>query len=105
VSGLLEGDKLRGSWVPPREIHELRDLTRQRVHVLEDLNRVKNRIEQLCQAGNVKISSVATDLFGLSGRTMLKAIVEGKRDPGWMRFRTQAWLITRAAPCVARNRN
>ena len=69
--------------MPPLEIRELRDLTRQRVHVLEDVNRIKNRIEQLCQAGNIKISSVATDLFGLSGRTMLKAIVEGKRDPGW----------------------
>src|SRR5205814_9477022 len=56
----------------------------QRVNLLEDLNRAKNRIEQLCQAGNIKISSVASDLFGLSGRTMLKAIVEGRRDPGWM---------------------
>jgi len=70
--------------VPPREIRELRDLTRQRVHLVEDLNRVKNRIEQLCQANNIKISPVATDLLGLSGRTMLKAIVEAKRDPGWM---------------------
>jgi transposase len=70
--------------VPPREIRELRDLTRQRVNLLDDLNRAKNRIEQLCQTGNIKISSVATDLFGLSGRTMLKAIVEGTRDPGWM---------------------
>jgi hypothetical protein len=48
------------------------------------LNRAKNRIEQLCQAGNIKVSSVATDLFGVSGRKMLKAIVEGKRDAGWM---------------------
>jgi transposase len=62
----------------------LRDLTRQRVHVLEDSNRVKNRIEQLCQAGNIKISSVATDIFGVSGRKMLKALVEGKQDAGWM---------------------
>jgi transposase len=84
IAGLLEGGKLKGSLVPPREIRELRDLTRQRVNLLEDLNRAKNRIEQLCQTGNIKISSVATDLFGLSGRTMLKAIVEGKRDPGWM---------------------
>lgn len=84
IAGLLEGGKLRNSWVPPRPIRELRDLTRQRVNVLEDLNRAKNRIEQLCQAGNVKVSSVATDLFGVSGRQMLKAIVEGKRDPGWM---------------------
>jgi transposase len=84
IAGLLESDKLRGSWVPPREIRELRDLTRQRVHTLEDANRVKNRIEQLCQTGNIKISSVATDLFGVSGRQMLKALVEGKRDAGWM---------------------
>jgi transposase len=84
IAGLLETGKLKGSLVPPREIRELRDLTRQRVHLLEDLNRVKNRIEQLCQTGNIKVSSVATDAFGVSGRRMLKAIVEGKRDPGWM---------------------
>jgi transposase len=84
IAGLLDSGKLRGSWVPPREVRELRDLTRQRVHVLEDMNRVKNRIEQLCQTGNIKVSSVATDLFGVSGRRMLKAVVEGKRDAGWM---------------------
>jgi hypothetical protein len=84
IADLLEGGKLRGSWVPPRAIRELRDLTRQRVHVLEDLNRAKSRIEQLCKTGNIKVSSVATDLFGVSGRKMLAAIVEGKHDAGWM---------------------
>ena len=84
IGDLLEGGKLRGSWVPPRAIRELRDLTRQRVHVLEDLNRAKNRIEQLCQSGNIKVSSVATDLFGVSGHKMLQAIVEGQHDAGWM---------------------
>lgn len=84
IANLLETGKLKGSFVPPRPVRELRDLTRQRVHVLADLNRVKNRVEQLCQAGNIKVSSVATDLFGTSGRTMLKALVEGKRDAGWM---------------------
>jgi transposase len=84
IAGLLEGGKLKNSWVPPRPIRELRDLTRQRVNLLEDLNRAKNRIEQLCQTGNIKVSSVATDLFGVSGRRMLKALVEAKRDPGWM---------------------
>src|SRR5881227_1732371 len=73
-----------GSWVPPRSIRELRDLTRHRVNILEDLNRAKNRIEQLCQSGNIKVSSVATDLFGVSGRKMLKAIVENQHDAGWM---------------------
>lgn len=84
IADLLEGGKLRGSWVPERAIRELRDLTRQRVHVLEDRNRVQNRIEQLCQTGNIKVSSVATDLFGVSGRQMLKDLVEGERDAGWM---------------------
>jgi transposase len=84
IAGLLESGRLKNSWVPARPVRELRDATRQRVNLLEDLNRAKNRIEQLCQAGNIKVSSVATDLFGVSGRRMLKAIVEGKRDAGWM---------------------
>jgi transposase len=84
IADLLEGGKLRGSLVPVRQIRELRDLTRHRVHLLDDVNRAKNRIQQLCQSGNIKVSSVATDLFGVSGRKMLLAIVEGKRDPGWM---------------------
>jgi transposase len=77
-------DDLRGSFIPPREIRELRELTRTRVHLLEDLNRVQNRIGQLCETGNIKIASVCRDLFGASGRSMLNALVEGKRDAGWM---------------------
>jgi len=80
----LENGDLDGSFVPHREIRELRDLTRWRVHLVEDLNRVKNRISQMCEAGNIKVSSVASDLFGVSGRRMLNALVEGTRDPGWM---------------------
>jgi len=102
IADLLESGKLRGSWVPPRPIRELRDLTRLRVNVLDDLNRAKNRIEQLCQSGNIKISSVATDLFGVSGRHMLKDIVEGERDAGWMadtargKLRAKRGELTRA---------
>jgi transposase len=84
LAGFLERGELDGSFVPSREIRELRDLTRSRVHLLEEVNRVKNRIGQMCEAGNIKVSSVASDLFGVSGRRMLQAIVEGKRDPGWM---------------------
>jgi transposase len=80
----LENQDLQGSFVPVREIRELRDLTRARVHLLQEVNRVKNRIGQMCEAGNIKVSSVASDLFGVSGRRMLQAIAEGKRDAGWM---------------------
>jgi transposase len=47
----LERDELRGSFLPPREIRELRELTRLRVHWLQDLNRVKNRITTVCETG------------------------------------------------------
>jgi transposase len=80
----LEREDLKRSFIPPREIRELRDLTRLRVHWLEDLNRIKNRIGQLCETGNIKVSSVASDLFGISGRRMLASLVEGNRDAGWM---------------------
>ncbi len=54
------------------------------MHWLEDLNRIKNRIGQLCESGNIKVSSVATDLFGVSGRRILASLVQGNRDAGWM---------------------
>jgi len=80
----LQGGRLRGSFVPPRAIRELRELTRSRVHLLEELNRVKNRIGQLCETGNIKVSSVATDLFGVSGRKMLAGLVSGLHDAPWL---------------------
>ena len=80
----LERGELVGSFIPPRPIRELRDLTRGRIHLVEEVNRVKNRISALCETGNIKVSSVATDLFGTSGRRMLHAVAEGKRDPDWM---------------------
>ncbi len=84
IAKLLQNHELRGSFVPPREIRELRELLRQRVHLLQEMNRVKNRIEQVCQSGNIKLSSVATNIFGLSGRQMLEGLIEGNRDPGWL---------------------
>jgi transposase len=84
LAGHLARGELKGSFVPPQPVRELRDLTRQRVRLLQDLNRVKNRIGQLCETGNIKVSSVATDLFGASGRRMLKGVVKGDREAAWM---------------------
>ena len=80
----LENGDLDGSLVPPREVREWRDWTRWRVHLTQEVNRVKNRMGQMCEAGNIQVSSVASDLFGASGRRMLQAMVEGKGDAGWM---------------------
>jgi transposase len=84
LASKLQNEELQGSFIPPRDIRELRDLTRLRVHWLQDLNRVKNRIGQLCESGNIKISSVASKLFGVSGRRMLDSLTRGNRDAGWM---------------------
>lgn len=84
LAHLHEREQLRGSFIPPVEIRELRELTRTRVHLLEDSNRMKNRVAQVCETGNIKLSSVATDLFGVSGRRMLTALIENKRDAGWI---------------------
>ena len=55
-----------------------------RIYFCKCVNRVKNRIGQLCETANIKVSSLATDLFGVGGRRMLESLADGKRDAGWM---------------------
>jgi transposase len=105
----LERGELEGSFVPPRPVRELRDLTRGRIHLVEEVNRVKNRVSAVCEAGNIKVGSVATDLFGVSGRRMLKAVGEGNQDPAWMadfaqgrlRQKRQELQLALEGPCFA----
>ena len=72
---------VRGSFVPPQPIRELRDLTRTRVTMTRDRAREINRLEKLLEDAGIKLSSVATDILGVSGRAMLDALVAGQRDP------------------------
>jgi len=62
----------------------LRDLTRLRVALLQDQNRVQNRIEKLLEDANIKLGSVVSNTLGTSGRKILKAVIAGDKDPGWM---------------------
>jgi transposase len=62
----------------PQPIRELRDLTRDRRKLVESQAAERNRLLKLLESANIKLSSVATDAFGVSGRLMLKALVEGK---------------------------
>jgi transposase len=84
LAELLQCGLLKSSFVPPQEIRELRDLTRMRVSLLEDQNRVQNRIEKILEDANIKLGSVASDTLGTSGTQIIKAIVKGDKDPGWM---------------------
>lgn len=73
---------VRASFVPPRPIRELRDLTRTRRQVGRDVVRHQQRVEKVLQDANIKLSSVLSDLFGPSGVRMLEAIAAGETSPG-----------------------
>ena len=81
LTKLNERGMLRPSFVPPREIRELRDYTRLRAELVEERSRHKQRLEKLLEDSLIKLSTVATDLLGKSGRSMLEALIAGQRDP------------------------
>jgi transposase len=72
---------VRGSFVPPEPIRQLRDLTRTRTTVVRQRAREIQRLEKLLEDAGIKLSSVATDISGVSGRAMLEALIAGQRDP------------------------
>jgi transposase len=81
LADLLCHGLLRPSFVPPKPIRELRDLTRYRRKLVESQAAERNRLLKLLETANIKLSSVATDVFGVSGRLMLRALIEGKATP------------------------
>jgi transposase len=72
---------IRPSFVPPPPIRRLRDLTRCRADLVAARTAEKSRVEKLLEDAQIKLSVVATDIFGVSGRQMLAALVAGERDP------------------------
>ncbi len=72
---------LRASFVPPPAIRELRDLTRYRVDLIGARTAEKQRVEKLLEDALIKLSVVVSDLFGVSGRAMMAALIDGHRDP------------------------
>ncbi|HZW45605.1 MAG TPA: IS110 family transposase [Dermatophilaceae bacterium] len=72
---------VRGSLVPPEPVRELRDLTRTRTAITRERTREVQRLEKLLEDAGIKLSSVATDFMGVSGRAMLEALIDGQRDP------------------------
>ena len=81
IAQLVEHGLVRPSFVPPKPIRELRNLTRYRKAQIEERTREAQRLDKILQDAGVKLSSVATDILGVSGRAMLVALVEGTRDP------------------------
>jgi len=89
---LLAHGLIRPSFVPPREIRELRDLTRHRVKLVHDRNRVHNRIHKVLEDASIKLDTVASDILGTTGRKIIEAIIAGEDRPDWLADKAQGTL-------------
>jgi transposase len=78
---VAERQMIRPSFVPPPPIRRLRDLTRYRIDLVDECSAEKNRVEKLLEDAQIKLSVVASDIFGVSGRDMMAALLAGQRDP------------------------
>jgi transposase len=82
IADLHKHGLLRPSFVPPRSIRDLRDLTRTRAMLTQEHTTICNRIQKVLEDANIKLRSVASDVFGASGRAMLQALMTAENDPG-----------------------
>ena len=81
IAQLLQCGLLKASFVPPLAIRQLRDLTRRRTQLVRERASVVNRIQKILEDANIKLAGVASDILGVSGRSMLTAISRGMSDP------------------------
>jgi transposase len=81
IAQVLEHGLVRGSFVPPAPIRELRDLTRYRKSIIQERTRHANRLHKSLEDAGVKLATVVNNILGVSGRAMLEALVRGTTDP------------------------
>lgn len=81
IAQLLQCGLLRGSYVPPAVIREWRDLTRTRTTLEDETTAIVNRLHKVLEDANIKLATVASDIMGVSGRAMLRAMIAGDTDP------------------------
>src|SRR4051794_5341753 len=91
---------IRPSFVPPKPLRELRELLRYRRKLVEVQAAERNRLQRLLETANIKLGSVATDVFGVSGRAMLRALIEGEVSPEAMANLAQGRLRRKRAELV-----
>jgi transposase len=80
IAELLQHGLLRGSFVPPTPIRQLRDLTRMRASLRQDHTAIANRMQKILEDANIKLASVASDWLGVSGRAILAQLLAGEED-------------------------
>jgi transposase len=98
ICQLVEHGLVRPSFVPPRPIRELRDLTRYRKAQIEERTREAQRLDKVLQDAGIKLSSVTSTVLGVSGRAMLEALCEGTHDPELLAELARGRLRAKLAP-------
>jgi len=81
IARLLRHGLVQGSFIPNREQRELREIVRYRRSIIEERTREVNRLQKVLEGGNIKLSSVASNVLGVSARNMLEAMINGETDP------------------------
>src|SRR5271157_2798002 len=84
IADLVRHGLIAKSFVPPRPLRELRELLRYRRKLTESQSAERNRLQKLLETANIKLASIASDVFGVSGRAMLRALIEGTASPQQM---------------------
>ncbi len=101
IADLLAHGLIRGSFVPPTPIQELRDLTRTRKQLVGEIARHTLRLQKTLEDANLKLTHVVSDVLGVSGRAILKALIAGETDPGRLADLTTGRLKASRAQLMA----
>jgi len=94
---LLRNGLVRGSFIPPKEIRQLRDLTRYKRKLIQTMTAEKQRIQKILEDANIKLSSIASDTFGVSGMRILEELMKGELRPDEMAELSKGRLRKRKA--------
>jgi transposase len=92
IADLLAHGLIRGSFVPPPEVEQWRDLTRYRVKLVGEYNRIHNRIHKVLEDANLKLDTVASDILGVTGREIIHSIIQGQQNPDWLADKARSHL-------------
>jgi transposase len=94
---LLRSGLVRGSFIPPKEVRELRDLTRYKRKLIQTITSEKQRVEKILEDANIKLSSIASDTFGASGKRIVQELMKGQLEAEEMAELSKGRLRNRKA--------
>jgi len=93
LADLLQHGLLKASFIPSSEQQAVRDLTRTRTRLIQERNRLVNRIQKVLEDANIKLASVVSDIMGMTGHAILSALVAGQEDPECLARLAQGKLV------------